>query len=85
MTAGPRRRVVLVRPRRAAPGTQAQQSALWLRRRTIFGRLAISLLFLAVVMFATGSPGIGAFVGFASVLSLAVVVKARRYIDRTSR
>jgi hypothetical protein len=86
MTPDPRRRFsarVVLRPHRVVPDTAAEQNALWQRRRAVFGRLVIALLFLAVAMFATGSPRIGAFIAVASLLSLAVVLKARRYIDRT--
>jgi hypothetical protein len=76
---------MVIRPHRAVHGTAAEQGALWLRRRSVFGRVAIAFLFLAVVMFTAGSPMVGAFAALASVLSLAVVLKARRYIDSDCR
>lgn len=83
VTTRPRRRVVLVRPHRVAPTTAASHKVRWLRRRTTFGRLAIAMALLAAVMFATRSPVIGALAALASVLSLAVVLKARRHITST--
>ena len=77
-----KRRVVLTWPHRMVYPSEAEQRAVWARRRRVFLRVAIAFAFLTVVMFLTHQPFAAALAALASVLSVAVVIKASRYTGK---
>jgi hypothetical protein len=74
------RRVVLSRLHRVVYASVADKRAVWVRRRRVFGRLAIATAALAVVLFATHASRPGALAALAALLSLGVVLKASRHV-----
>jgi heme A synthase len=71
---------VLSRPHPVVYASVADKRAVWVQRRRVFGRLAIAMAALAVVLFATHAPRPGALAAMASLLSLGVVFKASRNV-----
>jgi hypothetical protein len=77
-----KRRVVLTRPHRMVYASEAEQRAVWAPRRRLFLGVAIAFFVLTVVMFSTHQPFAAALAALASVLAVAVVIKARRYTGK---